>query len=227
MKKSLLALICAAVLAACSSEPAPPPPLQLDYGQLGKIYLNTQDLRVIDRAGSTPQKPPYVGHLFRPTLSDAVSRWAQDRLQAVGTAGHATLIIKEASVTDRPLPTESGIESWFTREQASKYTGRLDVDLDAQTPVGAGATGMASAHAIFAITLPEKPTEVEKSAAYRQLLDGLMQDFNQKMDQAIRQHMAHFLTTGMAPAAPQQPAAQPMEQAPTQPLRVLPRGGQY
>jgi len=195
MKKTLFAFVCAVLLSSCSSEPAPLPPLQLDYSSLGKIYLNTQDVRIINRAGATPQKPPYVGHRFQPLLADALIRWGQDRLQAAGTTGHATMIIKEASVKETPLPKMGGIEGWFTREQESKYIGRIEVSLDAQTPVN-NATGMASAHSTFAVTLPEDATEAEKNTAYRKLLDELMKDFNQRMESAIRQHMPHFLTAG-------------------------------
>jgi hypothetical protein len=216
MKKLFLALACGALMTACASEPAPLPPLQLDYAPLGKISLNTQDLRVIDRSSGAPQKPPYVGHLFRPTLSEAVNRWAADRLQAVGTTGHATLIIREAVVTEQALPELTGVETWFTREQESKYLGKIDVELDAQSPVKS-ATGTATAHAVFAITLPEHPTDVERNTAYRQLLVGLMKDLNQKMDMAIHQHMAHFLASGasgMSTDDEPQPLASPMPLAP-------------
>jgi hypothetical protein len=203
MKKLPILLVSLAFLAACSSEPAPLAPLQLDYGSLGKIYLNTKDMRVINRAASAPHKPPYVGYQFRPSLDDAVNRWALDRLQAAGNTGHATVIIKEASVKELPLPALTGVETWFTREQASKYIGRIEADVTAQSPVN-NASGYASAHATFAITLPENPTEAEKNIAYRQLLDGLMQDLNQKMEAALRQPMAHFLAWGPSMGAPTQ-----------------------
>ena len=158
MKKLLLALVCGLALTACASEPPAPPPLQPDYSALGKIYLNTKDLKVINRADRVPQKPPYIGHLFEPRLTETVNQWVHDRLQAVGNTGHATLIIKEASVIEQPLPELTGVETWFTREQAGKYVGRIDVDIDAQSPVN-NTTGIASAHATHAVTLAEHPTE--------------------------------------------------------------------
>jgi len=199
MKKFVLALIVGALLAACSSEPPAAPPLKLDYSALGKIYLNTQDLKVINRADSVAQKPSNIVYQFKPKLSEAVMRWAQDRMQATGSVGHATLIIKEASVTEKALPMETGMSSWFKRQQATKLMGRIEVDIDAQSPVNS-TTGKATAHAIQAVTLPEEPTNAERDAAYRELLQNLMEDLNRQLDQAVRQHMAPFL--GAANAAP-------------------------
>jgi hypothetical protein len=191
MKKLILALTASALLTACSSEPARTPPPKLDYSTLGKIYLNTQDLRVINRAENGRQ-PPSAVTSQRPTVSEAVARWVQDRLQATGATGHATLIIKEASVVEKSIPMETGVGSWFTRQQATKYLGRVEVDIEAQSPVN-NTTGNATAHAVQAITLPENPNEAEKEKAYRELLDSLMNDLNKKLDQAIRDHMAPFL----------------------------------
>ncbi len=149
--------------------------------------------------------------MFQPRLAEAANRWALDRLQATGTEGHATFIIKEASVVEQPLRMAEGIDSWFTRQQGSKYVGRLEVQLDAQSPVNS-TIGTATAHATFATTLPEKPTEAEKYQAYREVLEGIMRDLNRKLEQAIQQHMAPFLggaaampTAMTAPAAPTLP----------------------
>lgn len=218
MKKLLLAAACGLALAACSSEPARTPPLQLDYSSLGKIYLNVQDVNVINRSAGTPTKRPYIGHLFQPRLADAVTRWAQDRLQVNGSPGHATVIIKEASVAEYPLTVPSGFESWYTREQASKYVGRMELSIEAQSPVNS-TVGSANAHATYAVTLPEKPTEAEKYAAYRDVLDNLMKDINQKLEQAMREHMGPFMASGpsaseMAPA-PAASASPRVQQAPS------------
>jgi len=196
--KKLLTLAALVLLAACSSEPRPEP-IQLDYSNLSKIYLDTQDLRIIDRSKSVPTWKPYVGHLFKPKLTDAINRLVTDRLQAAGRMGHATLIIKDATVSEQPLSTTSDFESLFTRQQASKYIGRVELSLEAQSPVD-GSIAMANAHATYAVTLPEDPSDYEKHEAYRTLLTELMAEVNRNFDKAIRTHMARFILSGPRPA---------------------------
>ena len=200
MKKTLLSLSFLALLTACSSEPVLGP-LHLDYSQMGKIYLDSQDLRIINRAGNTPQWAPYVGHQFKPSLTDAVYKLTTDRLQAAGTLGHATLIIKDANITEQSMSTSSDFESLFTRQQASKYIGRIEVSLEAQSPTD-GAVAIANANAVHAVTLPEDPTEVEKTEAYRKLLGSLMTTLNSNLEQAIKTHMSRFILTGGRSEAP-------------------------
>ncbi len=214
--KRLLTLAALALLAACSSD-SRPEPITLDYSQLGKIYLDANDLRIVNRAKSAPQWSPYVGHLFEPKLTDAVNRWAADRLQATGQMGHATLIIKDANVTEQSLATASDFESMFTRQQASKYIGRIEVSLEAQSPVD-GSVSMASAQATHAVTLPEAPTEDEKYDAYARLLSSLMTELDKNLDRAIRSHMSRFVLSGpsaaketptLPPSAPRMDSAMP------------------
>ncbi len=193
MKKLLLALLLGAALTACASEPSRPGSIQLDYSALGKIYLTTQDVKVVDRT-NTLKRPPNVGHMFHPTLIEAVERWTGDRLQATGNAGHAVVTVKEASVVEKPLPMKTGMDKWFTRQQAGKYLAKLEVEVSAQTPVN-NTNGFASAHATHAVTLAEEPTEAEKVDAYRVLLDGLMVELNRNLESAMRRHLAPFIAS--------------------------------
>jgi hypothetical protein len=206
MKKAFATLFMGLALVSCSTPEPPPTPMQLDFSSMGKLYLTTEDVRVVNRAYSTPERPPYVGHLFEPRLADAINQWGVSRLQAVGRAGHATLIIKDASVMQQSLPTEGGMDSWFTRQQASKYIARVEVAFEAQNPEER-TTGLASANAVHAATLPEEPTEAEKYATYKALVEAVIKDLNQAFTQSIKERMGRFLTTGTTPGATSSSAA--------------------
>lgn len=212
MKKLILAFAVCVTLSACASAPEPVPSTkQLDYSSLGHIEMATQDVRIVNRAYKVPQGAPYVGHLFKPTLTDAINRWAGDRLQAVGTTGRTTVIIKDASVTRTKIDNpDTGIESWFTRNQGSKYIGRVEVEVQALTPDGTMA--VASANASHTVTLPEDPTSVEKYDAYVKLLDALMSDLNSGLEKAMHEHMDSFIVASEPPANFQPIAAEPVAQ---------------
>lgn len=202
MKKPLI-LVFLMLLSACAMEPMPEP-IQLNYAHLDRIYLNTKDLRIINNSQSTPTWDPYVGHKYVPTLTDALYRLAGDRLQAVGNKGRAKLIIKDANVTEQPIVTSSSFEDLFKRQQASKFIGRVEVELQAQTP--RGTLSVATAHAVRSVTLPEDPSGAEKYRAYTRLLNHLIFDLNAHLEKAIFQHMKRFLArkpTNFAPRPPQ------------------------
>ncbi len=190
MKKTFLSLFLILGLTACASEPMPAP-IALDYTRYGKITLNTQDIHTINRAISA-QPRGSLSNNFQPRLVDALNKWVGDRLDARGDAGHTTVIIKEASLTETGLPMETGVDAWFKRQQEKKYTARVEMDIESQSPVG-NLTGFATARAIHAVTLPEDATETEKFEAYRAVLDATMADFNEAMEQSVRSHLSRFI----------------------------------
>ncbi len=194
MKKIVLALVLVSGLVACANQ-QPAMPLQLDYAQLGKINLDVQSIDVLDPSGNEPTHPPFVGFMFHPTVAETINSWVASRLQAVGASGKVAVIIKDASVTADVLPTEHGFNGWFKRQQATRYTARANVVIDARTSNGIAA--YAAAEATYGVTLPENPTDAERQNAYISMLEGLMRELDHNLDQSIHQHMPMFVL--MAP----------------------------
>jgi len=188
--KNILFLSIILLLSACSIDRMPPP-IKLDYTNMDRIYLNTKDLRIIDRSQNTPKWEPYIGHKFSPTLTDALYRLAGDRLQAIGENGNAKLIIKDANVIEQKIEPQNEISTFFTRQQSLKYIGRAEIALEAQAKNG--TLNIATASAVYSTTLLENPTNAEKYHAYTKLLDNLIKEINSQLNVAINRHMKNFI----------------------------------
>ena len=189
MKKTVAAFGLMIVLAACSSQPMPPP-VAVNQIMLPKIAMDVRVISLADRSGLQPTDSPYNGNHFSPTIADAIKQWASDRLQANGQTGQAIVLVKKASLSAQPLAIKDGIEGWFTREQAMKYVGHAEVSIEANGKNGFAVT---DASATRAVTLPENPTEKEKQAAYMLLLNGLMKDVGENLEAGIHEHMSNFI----------------------------------
>jgi hypothetical protein len=221
MKKSRFALIAVSLvtlLAACSSGEAPP--LRID-SNMGKIGIDVQTITLIDRSPQQVVHTP-AGNSFTPTIANAIKQWAGDHLQAVGASGQAYMVIKDASFTTQALPVEHGFNSWFERQQAFKYIGHAEVEIEANAQEG---YGVAAAQASRAVSLPENAGALERQDAYDTLLKGLMTDLEKNFNAAIHDHMANFIIT--APPADAPLSVAPMPVAPVSgslsaPLSTLP-----
>jgi hypothetical protein len=221
MKKISAVFGLAFVLAACSSEQAPPP-VAVNHTLEPKIVLNVKTISLTDRSGMQPADSLYNGNSFTPTIKEAIKQWAIDRMQANGQSGQAVVIIKKASLTSQPLEVKKGFfdfDRWFTRQQSAKYIGSAEVSIEANGPTGYAIT---EASATRALTLPEDPTAAEKQNAYYTLLNGLIKDLGENLESGIHEHMSGLIETTPvlgatavpigSPAADKTPApaAQPM-----------------
>ena len=203
MKKIMVTLGLVAALAACSSGTMTPLP---DHTARTKISLDVQAITLADRSALQMSGSPYASNHFSPTIAEDIKQWAGNRLQAVGQTGQAIVIIKDASLTEAPLPLKTGMDSWFTRQQGVRYTGHAEVSVEARGKEG-GRDGFATTEAVatHSVTLPENPSPIEKQDAYYALLTGLMKDLEQSLDSGIQAHMGTFIITAPLYATPTAP----------------------
>ena len=88
---ALLAL--AAPMAGCSTTPVGPASMpDMSFSQMQPVELNVSAVRVVDSSGNTPTNP-------RVSPVDALTRYANRRLQAVGGEGALNFVIQQASLT--------------------------------------------------------------------------------------------------------------------------------
>jgi hypothetical protein len=191
------------LLAACSSEPLPP---VSERGAPSKVALDVQTIALADRSGFQLSSPLYASNHFSPTIADSIKQWAGNRLQAVGQQGRADVIIKDASLTSQSLPVKTGMESWFTRQQAIRYTARAEVTIEVKGREGlTDSFASTEAVATHAVTLPENPSPIEKQDAYYALLSGLMKDLEQSLNSGVETHLGRFIVTAPLYEAPASP----------------------
>jgi hypothetical protein len=202
----LITLPSLTMLSACAEETAPTANPQ--YVLPNKINLDVQSLNLVDQSGPQPIDSPYNKNHFQPTITEAIRQWANDRLQAVGSTGQGTVVIRDASLVQQAIPHS---DSMFKRQQASKYVAHADVEIEVR---GREGSGIASAQANRYVSLPEDPNAIEKQKAYFEVLNGLMRDLGTNLESAIQGHLHDFVITApimdngasrsspMAPSAP-------------------------
>lgn len=195
MSRKLLSLTLLVLMTACANEtPAPLPPMVLDFAKLGKINLAVAHISYMNNASRTPTKDAAVFQNYKPQLSDALYRWGVDRLQASGTQGQATLEIHDADLRRDSLPLKTGIDSWFTRQQSERWSGKVSVDLRIEG-AASNFSGKAGTTVTRSTTLPEDATAADRENAYRRLLRGMMEDLNTQMERAMRDHLNPVILT--------------------------------
>jgi hypothetical protein len=176
-------------LSACSNSSEPSKPLpSLSFTQHGPIRLDVASVEVID-IYQPPQGGDNVEHLFSTPLQLAVRRWVSDRVKPVGRDGVVRVTIMDAKVVEQSLKPSG---SWFSREPAERYTGRLEVLLEADSP-GRRTTGNANVVVERSITVLEGISLADRSRAWFNMTQDMMADFNKAMEAKIRQHLAPLI----------------------------------
>jgi len=184
--RPILALALAAVLAACSSEPAPPPKFaDIHFLALPPFRLNVSQIQIDARFQPTFQEPN-VEHEFPVPPQRALENWAHDRLLAVGptTGAVARFTILDASVRESDLPKKEGLKAAFTTQQAERYDGHVSVMLQIIDPTGL-AVRTATAEAVVSRSVPEGITLNERDRVWYEMTRDMMADLDRQIQRQI------------------------------------------
>ena len=155
-----------------------------------KLTLDVQRVEVA-RDYVQPAAKPNVEHLFPITPSDAVARWAGDRLAAVGRGRLLRVVVKEASVVEVPLEKTGGIKGWFTTDQSERYDATLEVIVEIRSDVGREA--FASARVKRSQTIEEGASPDKRREVWYALTEKLMADLDKELERSMRQYLAVYL----------------------------------
>jgi hypothetical protein len=172
------------VLAACSSVN---PPMQrfpeMTFRNLPAMQLNVGRVEVITKYQAST-KPPHVEYDMPVSPENALKRWVQDRLQPTGTTGILRVVIRDATATETPLPTDQGFSSMFEKQQVARVDMSVDVALqmlDERQFVVAEVTGKANRSR----TESEGMKLNERDKLFYDMVEDLMKGFNSEVDPDI------------------------------------------
>jgi len=183
-----------AALTACATDsPIAGPVPEVGFQHLSPISLKVSRVEV-QSAYQSPMKAPNAEHRFPTSPAQAMTNWANRRLQAVGEAdsGVATFVIEDAAVVETKLDKTKGLKGMFTYEPSERYdavaVARLTVK-DGQN----GAHGEIKVSASRSVEVRENATLAEREKAWFEMIEALMADFNAQAENQIQAHLPRWL----------------------------------
>ena len=183
LRPAVLAIAATLALGACTSAPPRPQARQISFANLAPISFDVARIEVVQQY-QPPQVPPNVDHLTPVSPSDAIRRWANERVRAMGASGTMRVIIKDASITETTLAPTTGVRGAFTTDQSERYDGRLSVDLVVEVP-SRRFQGYTGATVARTISVPENVSLQGRDDAWHSLVERMMADLNAKLEEGI------------------------------------------
>jgi len=178
-------------LGACQATAPTPVYPELTFQHLKSLNLNVAKLENVNSFKPT-LSAPNVDHLFPTSPADALGRWAEDRLHAVGTNGFARFTILEASVTETRLDMKKGVIGAFTKDQSERYDAVLEGKLEIFDDSGV-SRGFASARATRSVTVREDSSVNQREQAWFTLTEELLRDMDAELEKNISLYLSEWL----------------------------------
>jgi hypothetical protein len=179
------------VLSSCATPPAQQNFPELSYRHLPPINLAVGAFDIESRY-VPPLKDPHVEHRAPVPPYNAARQWGIDRIKALGGPDRARLQILDASIVEVPLAVTGGVRGMFTRDQAARYDGKIEMTLEILDPNGrrrAFVTGRANRSE----TVAEGAPIAERERVWLSMTEDMMRQLNQEMTQNIERYFANFM----------------------------------
>ena len=187
MQKILSLFFVLLLLVSCVS-PLQPPIKQAPV-VAPQVNLDVLTIAVLDRTTQGDIASPYATNDFQPTIANAIRRMVNEKFVAVGSTGEAIFVIRDASLKSEAIPHN---DSWFTREQTSKYAAHVNVELDVTRQTD---HGQVTVEASQFSTLPENSTKQERQDAYGKVLKAITDEVGDNLRRGIKDHISGFVAT--------------------------------
>jgi hypothetical protein len=189
----VLGLLALFALTACAPPEERPDFSPIRFDQEGAISLEASNIRVVDNSG-TPGDPPRIESSLPSAAvpANALSNWADDRLNAAGGDQEARFIIRTASFTAEQLDPEGGVSGAFRRDPAEQYTVRMSVEIIIGQR-GNPPFGVAQVSAERSRQVLEGTSELERQEIQYQLTRAVMEDFDTSAREVIQDSVPDFI----------------------------------
>jgi hypothetical protein len=175
-------------LTACQSAPPRIMARPLNFGQFSPIVLDAASIDVVDASRPSTGGAHIESQLPQPP-ADAVRQWASQRLVAQGR-GRVRLTIKDARIVEVQLPRTGGVKGYFTTDQAQRYDGRIEVEVNGDQTGANTFHGFTQAVASQSTTVAETISAADREATLMELVRRMMDDINARLDAGIRKDLA-------------------------------------
>ena len=194
LRNFALFMLSAGILAGCAGQTIVAMP-EITFAHLQPYNLAVSQISVEQKFVPSQTHPRVELRLNQPPVQ-VLRRWAADRLTVsgggIGAGGFARFVIVDAGVTEQALDTDGNFTAYFTNEQALRYEAAAEAVLELQSGDGL-SRGRASARVVKAVTVPEKASVNEREQVLFDLVEGLMKEFDARMDESIREHLSKWL----------------------------------
>jgi len=187
----IVVIAAAAAVAACQTPPPAPAIQPPSFAGKPQIRLDVARIDIVNEY-QAPATAPNVDHLFKVTPAAAAERWARDRLRAVGAAGTARAVIRNASAVEVKLQREGGLRGALTTEQAERYDAVLEMRIEIADDRG-NQRAMVSSRAERSRTVPEDITLQGRERAWNEMTTALVTDLDAALERQIRDNFGAFL----------------------------------
>lgn len=182
-------LLVALVVAGCIQTTHPLP--EITFAHAPVIALNVARLDIQSNYQS-PGAAPNVEHLFPTRIDEAMRRWAQQRLRAMGSTGSVRFTVVNAAATEEVLPVKSGFVGAFTTEFDRRYTATAEATIEILDDGGALLSGV-NVRVTRSRDFHEGATLEERNLFWQELTKAVMEEFDAQAERAIRRTMNAYV----------------------------------
>ncbi len=178
-------------LAACET---PSPEIQypeITFTHKKPIRLDVVDVEFVQKY-VPKQAQPYVEHRFPVQPAAVVERWTKDRLEPVGIARRARVILIDAGVTETVLKKREGIQGFFWTDQSERYDTTVEVRVEIVDDDGV-SLGYAHAVARRSRSVPEDISLSEREQVWFEFTEDVMKALDVELERSIRRYLVRFV----------------------------------